>query len=118
MAADFPSVVKHVCLAVFQKPGLPGPTKARFAAALEIAKSQCAKYGYTSGNKATAKGRSHDQQGQEGARKNRLFDSMYAQYIEGQGKRTERGTPGGEAPPLPINDAHYLGRNEKKGEKE
>jgi hypothetical protein len=54
----------------------------------------------------------------EGERKNKLFDSMYAQYIAGDGKRTERGTPGGESPPMPVNDAHYLGRNEKKGEKD
>jgi len=116
--ADLPSAVKHMCLAVFQKTKLPGPTKARFASALEIAKSQCAKYGLTAGGQATGKGRKHDQQGMEGERKNKLFDSMYAQYIAGQGKRTERGTPGGEGPPLPSNDAHYLGRNEKKGEKE
>jgi hypothetical protein len=116
--ADFPSVVKHMALAIMQKTGLPGPTKERFASALEIAKAQCAKYGYTSGNEATSKGRKHDQQGMEGARKNKLFDSMYAQYIAGQGKRTDKGVPGGEPPPLPKNDAHYLGRNEKKGEKE
>lgn len=116
--ADFPSVVKHMALAVLQKQGLPGVTKARFASALEIAKSQCAKYGYTAGNQATGKGRKHDQQGMEGERKNKLFDSMYAQYIAGDVNRTERGIPGGEAPPLPVNDAHYLGRNEKKGEKE
>lgn len=112
-AGDYPSVVKHMTLAVFQKTKLPGPTKARFASALEIAKSQCAKYGLTSGSQATGKGRKHDQQGQEGARKNALFDLMYSQYIAGEGKRTERGTPGGEAPPLPINDAHILGRNKK-----
>lgn len=113
-ADDFPSIVKHMTLKVFEKTNLPGPTKQRFASALEIAKSQCAKYGYTMGKQATAKGRSHDQQGAEGLRKNRIFDSMYSQYIAGEGKRTERGAPGGEQPPLPINDAHDLGRNKKK----
>lgn len=116
--ADFPSVVKHMTLAVFQKQGLPGATKARFASALEIAKAQCAKYGYTSGNQATGKGRAHDQQGMEGERKNKLFDSMYAQYVAGDTKKIERGTAIGKQPALPVNDAHYLGRNEKKGEKE
>lgn len=113
-ANDYPSIVKHMTLKVFSKTKLPGPTKQRFASALEIAKSQCAKYGYTAGNQATAKGRSHDQQGQEGVRKNRIFDAMYSQYIADAGKRTERGTPGGEPAPLPLNDAHDLGRNKKQ----